>query len=200
MSSATPAPSGMANMDWLLSEPLLDAALAQIKTSHQFRALQSTMTVAENSGKVIPDSIKKKLAAKEKILAEDLLVETTRQYLDASGLGALVTAKHKWDDVHFMAEAHGVGSSIPMVSYTGLSQEEMENGMNQFYKYIETTPLNLEDKELQDKVAHKIAEAYQELHSCATGEFGGYEPFESMVSNTPEVIKELVLKGNWMNG
>lgn len=182
------------NMDWLFSAPLLDAALAQIHSLPQFQALQETMKVAEDSGKEIPAAIRAKLAEKERALGVELLDHETKAYLDASGLGSLVTAKEKWDDVHFMAEAHGVGSSIPMVSYTGLSQEDMEKGMNAFYKYIEATPLRLNDPDLQDKVAHNIANAYKELHECTTGEFGGYDPFQSMLDHSPEAVKEIVLK------
>ena len=61
----------------------------------------------------------------------------------ASGFLDLLVAKRKWDDVHFMAEAHGVGSSIPMVSYTGLSQKELEDGMNQFYTYLASNKTQL---------------------------------------------------------
>lgn len=87
-----------------------------------------------------------------------------------------------------MAEAHGVGSSIPMVGYTGLSQEEMEQGMTAFYEYLQTNPLKLDDATLQDQVAQRISDSYKELYECATGEFGGYNPFQSMLDHSPEAV------------
>jgi hypothetical protein len=93
-----------------------------------------------------------------------------------------------------MAEAHGVGSSIPMVSYTGLSQQELEDGMNKFYAYLQTNKINVEDKELHEHVAHSVSDAYKELHRVATGEFGGYEPFESMLEHTPEAVNKILLE------
>ncbi|CAB9512873.1 Component of oligomeric Golgi complex 6 [Seminavis robusta] len=179
-------------MDWLLSEPLLDAALAQISTLEQFASLESNFKVAEESGKDIPDSVRVKLGDKKQKLWVQLVQNETQSYMDKSGLGALVTAKQKWDDVHFMAEAHGVGSSIPMVSYTGLSQKELEDGMNLFYAYLASNKLSLTNPELQKQVAHAIAEAYKEVHETATGEFGGYDPFQSMVDHTPEKVRQIV--------
>jgi hypothetical protein len=92
-----------------------------------------------------------------------------------------------------MAEAHGVGSSIPMVSYTGLSQQELEDGMNQFFSYIQSNKINADDKEVHDDVAHAISKAYKELHQVATGEFGGYEPFQTVVEHTPETVSKILL-------
>jgi hypothetical protein len=91
-----------------------------------------------------------------------------------------------------MAEAHGVGSSIPMVSYTGLSQQEMEDGMNLFFAYLQTNKLQVEEQ-LHEHVAHAISEAYKELHQVVTGEFGGYEPFQTMVEHTPESVNKILL-------
>jgi hypothetical protein len=93
-----------------------------------------------------------------------------------------------------MAEAHGVGSSIPMVSYTGLSQQEVEDGMNKFYAYLNVAKINIEDKELHEHVAHSVSEAYTELHGVVTGEFGGYEPFEAMVEHTPVQVTKILLE------
>jgi hypothetical protein len=85
-------------MDWLLSEPLLDAALAQISSLNQFAALESNFKVAEESGKDIPDAIRAKLSDKRKQLWQKLVEQETQSYLDKSGLGPLVGAKRKWDD------------------------------------------------------------------------------------------------------
>ena len=183
------------NMEWLLSEPLLDAALAQIKSLDQFHALQDSFVVAEESGQKIPNSIRAKLAGKQKQLHDNLVKKASDNYLKESGLLPLLAAKLKWVDVHFMAEAHGVGSAIPMVSYTGLSQEEMEAGMNAFYKHLEVAKLDLGgDLALQKEVVNYILDSYKDLYETATGEFGGYEPFQSMVDHTPARVQELVQK------
>lgn len=87
------------NMEWLLSEPLLDAALAQIKSLDQFHALQDSFAVAQEGGQTISASIKSKLATKAKQLHDSLVKGAAQTYLQESGLGALVDAKRKWDDV-----------------------------------------------------------------------------------------------------
>ena len=190
------------NLDFLFSEPLLDAALAQIKTFDQFRALQNNFEIAQNQqGKVISDTIQAKLQTKERSLQETLVKDATQDFLQQSGLKNLVDAKAKWDDVHFMAEAHGVGSSIPMVSYTGLSQSEFEQGLGLFYKYLDKNIKNNNqtdnDPELQKQVGQQVLQAYRSLYETATGEFGGYEPFDSMVEHTPEHVESLIfLKKN----
>jgi hypothetical protein len=98
-SSTTPTPPTTSlSMDWLLSEPLLDAALAQISSLKQFAALESNFQVAEESGKEIPDVIRAKLSDKRKQLWQKLIEQETQSYLDKSGLGSLVSAKQKWDD------------------------------------------------------------------------------------------------------
>ena len=187
--------NGNTNMDFLFSEPLLDAALAQINTLPQFRALQENFKVAAATGKTIPDTIQAKLSEKQRRLHETLVSDATHHYLSQSGLDDLVAAKAKWEDVHFMAEAHGVGSSIPMVSYTGLSQEALETGMNSFFEYIATHKVSTTlDPELRQEVCEAVLRAYTSLHETATGEFGGYEPFQSMLEHTPEQVKEVIMK------
>ena len=83
-------------MEWLLSEPLLDAALAQTKSVEQFSALKESFKVAEASGQEIPDSIRAKLANKQKELHADHVKAESQKYLQESGLWALVEAKRKW--------------------------------------------------------------------------------------------------------
>lgn len=193
-SSSSTAPGLGANMNFLFSEPLLTAALAQISTLAQFQALQENFRVAEESGKDIPDAIRAKLSEKRKSLYGSIIEESSSDYLTKSGLGSLVSAKSKWDDVHFMAEAHGVGSSIPMVSYTGLEQAELETGMNAFYEYIASTKVPTgDDDELRQEVCAHIVQSYNDLHESATGEFGGYEPFQTMIEHTPEKVKEVIM-------
>jgi hypothetical protein len=98
MATSTVATPTTLSMDWLLSEPLLDAALAQISSMKQFAALESNFQVAEESGKQIPDTIRAKLADKRKQLWKKLIEQEAQSYLDKSGLGPLVGAKRKWDD------------------------------------------------------------------------------------------------------
>jgi len=184
---------GGVTMDFLFSEPLLDAALAQIKSMDQFEKLEENFRVAEESGKTVPHEIKAKLSDKRKKLHGNLVHEKADAYLEESGLGKLVEAKKKWVDVHFMAEAHGVGSSIPMVSYSGLSQEDLQTGMNAFYAYLAQHKEDVEDAQLKEDVCKTIFKAYKDLYDGATGEFGGYVPFESMVEHPPEKVKEIVM-------
>ena len=193
MTATATLSSSSNNMDFLFSEPLLAAALAQIKSLDQFQALQENFRVAEANGREVPEAIRAKLSDKRQALYGQLVEESTRDYLQKSGLGALVAAKAKWDDVHFMAEAHGVGSSIPMVSYTGLSQAELEAGMNAFYAYIAATKVEMDDSDVRNDVCQHVVKAYQELHEAVVGEFGGYEPFQSMVDHTPEQVKEVIM-------
>ena len=96
-----------------------------------------------------------------------------------------------------MAEAHGVGSSIPMVSYTGLSQEDLETSMTSFYEYLakqhklDNDHDDLSDQnnqELHKQAARRVYDAYQDFYECATGEFGGYNPFPGMVEHPPEQV------------
>lgn len=192
---ATDNQASTPNMEWLLSAPLLEAALAQIKSLDQFQALMDSFSVAEKNGQVIPGHIKAKLGGKQKQLHETLVKTSADKYFEESGLLPLLVARNKWEDVHFMAEAHGVGSSIPMVTYTGLSQEEMETGMNAFYKHLQSAKLDLGgDQALQKEVANIIMASYKDLHETATGEFGGYMPFQTMVEHTPAKVEELVQK------
>ena len=53
------------NMEWLLSAPLLEAALAQIKSMDQFQALMDSYYLAEKNGQQIPGKIKAKLGGKQ---------------------------------------------------------------------------------------------------------------------------------------
>jgi hypothetical protein len=188
MTTTTTSAAATTTMDWLWSEPLLDAALAQTKSLEQFAAVQDSFRAAEEKGQEIPDTVREKLMDKEKQLWSQLVDDQINDYLSQSGLGALVSAKRSWDDVHFMAEAHGVGSSIPMVSYTGLSQEEIEAGMESFYAYMASHKLQLEHPTLQQQVATQLFETYKELYECITGEFGGYDPFDSMLQHSPDVV------------
>ena len=70
------------NLDFLFSAPLLDAALAQIKTLDQLKALQNTYKVAQKQHpdkEVIPDTIQTKLQHKERSLHETLVKDTTQR-------------------------------------------------------------------------------------------------------------------------
>lgn len=87
-----PAP----NLDWLLSEPLLNAALREIKTLTGLDALEENFRVAEEAGKNIPESFRAKLEAKRKDIWESMVDREMNDYLSKSGLGHLVYAKRKW--------------------------------------------------------------------------------------------------------
>lgn len=97
-----------------------------------------------------------------------------------------------------MAEAHGVGSSIPMVNYTGLSQEDMETHMKSFYDYLQNHKMEHldtaapSDQKLKKETIQRINQCYQELYETATGEFGGYNPFEEMLDHTPDRVAALM--------
>ena len=47
-----------------------------------------------------------------------------------------------------------------------------------------------DDEELRTKVIQKIVELYRNLYETATGEFGGYEPFDSMIDHPPEQVSK----------
>jgi hypothetical protein len=95
MAAATQSPPP-GNLDWLLSEPLFDAALSETKSLKQFEALEDSFRVAEEAGKDIPEAFRTKLQAKKKELWEDTIERDMNQFLSDSGLGHLVFAKRKW--------------------------------------------------------------------------------------------------------
>jgi hypothetical protein len=191
--SCPPECTAILSIEWA-TETLVQAALGTCKALDDVVALKQSLAAAKKAGMKILESEKldEQIDQKEIGLIEELVEKETSEVLDLCGLGPLAAAWKGWQDV----QAEGT----LMSAYPGLSPDDAEAGMKEFYSSLYSPPLpsleaTIKDpvvrKSARSKIAGKVCETYSELYNSmiSTGK-GGYDDV-SFLGHKPEQVNTL---------
>jgi hypothetical protein len=191
--SCPPDCTAILSIEWA-TETLVQAALGTCKALDDVVALKQSLAAAKKAGMKILESEKldEQIDQKEIELIEELVEKETSEVLDLCGLGPLASAWKGWQDV----QAEGT----LMSAYPGLSPDDAEVGMKEFYSSLYSPPLpsleaTIKDpvvrKSARSKIAGKVCDTYSELYNSmiSTGK-GGYDDV-SFLGHKPEQVNTL---------
>jgi hypothetical protein len=109
-----------------LTTTLLEAALSSCKTLDDAGSLKSSVSMAKKAGVTRTETLEKHISEKESLMVDSLVEEMSAQVLEICGLGSMAAA---WKN---MLPVEGV----TMASQSGLTQEDVELGMKEFYSSL----------------------------------------------------------------
>jgi len=181
------------SIEWV-TETLVEAGLAVCKSLDDAVMLKQSVAASKNAGmKVLAaERLDEKIDEKEKTLIDKLVDAETGKVLDLCGLKSMASAWKRWQ------EAEGEG--MLMATYPGLTPEDVEAGMKEFYASLYSPPLpSLETvvkdpvlrKASRSKIAENVCQIYTDLYECmmSTGK-GGYDDV-GFLSHTPDQVRTL---------
>jgi len=172
------------------TETFLEASLAFCKNLDDAVTLKLTLTNAKKAGltTTVASQMDAKIYAKEQTLIEDLVKSETIEVLEVCGLQPIVTAWRNMPDVE----------GIIMASQPGLSIDDLDSSLKDFYASLYSPPLpsfdSIKDPVLRklarSKIASNIVDVYNEFYIAVKSDKGGYDDF-SFLGHTPAQVKTL---------
>ena len=171
-----------------LTETLLEAAMSSCKTLDDAVSLKSCLVMAKKAGLTSALQLEARISEKEHTMIDSLVQEKSAQVLEVCGLGSMASA---WKN---MLPVEG----MTMASQSGLTPEDVELGMKEFYSSLYAPPLptfeHIKDPVLRraarSKIADNVVRTYEELYNAMRSEKGGYDDL-SFLGHTPEQVKTL---------
>jgi len=159
-------------------------------------ALQESVRSAVSAGlsSALASELEESIALKSKKLMEKIVDDETRKVLDLCGLLDVVNKWKKWKEMD--VSSAGAPSSI-MATYPGLSQQEVELPMKEFYGSLYSPPIPALETAVKDPVARKktrsqitsrVSSVYEQLHTDITA--GGYDDLSFLI-HSPQQVKTL---------
>ena len=181
------------SLDWSC-DVLVEAALPSCKTLDDIVTLKQSISVARqgNLADTVMKSLNDRLHDKERSLIDVLVEKEATDVLDLCGLGSLVTA---WD--RFMGvQVEG----MTMASYPGLTPDEAEGAMKEFYSSLYSPPIPSFENTIKDptlrklarsKIAKCVCDKYAIIYEAMTRpDKGGYDDL-SFLGHTPQQVNTL---------
>jgi len=176
------------------TETLVEAALVTCNNLDDVVALKQSLSAAKKAGLGVlaAEKLDEAIDKKEINLIEALVERDAAHVLELCGLGSLASAWSRWEEV----ESEGT----LMATYPGLSPDDVEAGMKEFYTSLYSPPLPSLESTVKDpvvrkaartKIAGKVCETYSDLYDSimSTGK-GGYDDV-SFLGHTPDQVKTL---------
>ena len=162
-------------------------------------SLKQSVMVAKRAGMdpAVAERLHKEIEEKETALIEKLVQEETTQVLDLCGLGALATTWKRWKEVQTSNSKQG--TVVAMATYPGLSVEEMEAAMKEFYASLYSPPLpsletNIKDPTVRriarSKIVEAVCDVYDKIYESTMASSSGYAD-TSFLGHTPDQVKTL---------
>lgn len=182
-----------------VAETLTDAALTCCNALDDAVTLKRSVMTANKAGMniLLASTLNEKINEQETILIDELVASETSEVLDVCGLNALVSAYNSWKQGE---ESGTSGVSMLMATYPGLTLDEAEYSMKEFYASLYSPPLpSLEDtikdpvlrKSARKKIAQSVCETYRTLYSAIIDqEKAGYDDLK-FLGHTPEQVEQL---------
>lgn len=189
------------SIEWV-TETLTEAALATCKTLDDTVVLKQLVAVSKKAGMGIlaAERLDESIDRKEIELIEDLVQTESSKVLDLCGLGPMAGTWKRWQEQQQQDDSAATEAILLMATYPGLSQDQVETGMKEFYASLYSPPLpSLETvikdpvlrKAARSKIAAKVCEIYADLYaSIMSSGKGGYDDV-SFLGHTPEQVKTL---------
>ena len=171
-------------------ETLLEAAMSLCKTLDDAVTLKLSLTNAKKAGlsTTVASQLDARISQAEQTLIADLVKSETKEVLELCGLGHIVTL---WRNMPLV-------EGITMASQPGLSVDDMDSAMKEFYTSLYSPPIpsfeNIKDpvlrKMARTKIASNVVNLYDELYDDIISEKGGYDDM-SFLGHTPDQVKTL---------
>jgi hypothetical protein len=180
------------SLDWSC-DILVEAALPTCKTLDDTVTLKHSVSVARqgNLTEDVTKSLEEKLREKERSLIDVLVEKETTDVLDLCGLGPLLTAWERFKGVQV--------EGMTMGSYPGLTTDEAESSMKEFYSSLYSPPIPSFENTIKDptlrklartKIAASVCEKYALLYEAMSRQDGGYDDL-SFLGHTPQQVSTL---------
>lgn len=172
-----------------MTTTLLEAALSSCKSLDDAVALKACLVTAKKSGLTTATTdLEAKIYQEETNMIDGLVEEKTAQVLDLCGLGTMAMAWKNLPPIEGMT----------MASQSGLTPDECELSMNEFYSSLYSPPLptfeGIKDPVLRrmarSKIADNVVSTYAELYHAMHSEKGGYDDL-SFLGHSPKQVKTL---------
>eukprot|EP00986_Skeletonema_menzelii_P009138 scaffold4066_cov152-Skeletonema_menzelii.AAC.17 len=177
-----------------LVSTMVDAAMTHLETLDDTSALKAAVNSASKSGLDSKEANKWKtlIDEKEEDLVKALVGTEAEIVLEECGLGAIRTGIKDMDRVYI--------EGMTMSSHPGLSRNEVEVAMKNFYSSLFSPPIPTFDDAIKDAQLRKIArsqtaqiviDVYKEVFGALTSERGGYTDL-SFLEHDPNQVKALL--------
>lgn len=181
------------SLEWAASA-LVDAALAARPTLDDVVVLKQAVAATKKAGLdvVAAERLDEALDAREASLIEQVVESESAAVLERCGLGSLVADLRRWQDASDTAG--------PLASFPGLSTEELEAGLRDFYASLYAPPLPSLEGTIRDpllrktaraRIAVRVCDSYRDLYRAATAPGAGYSDASSFLGHTPEQVRTL---------
>jgi conserved oligomeric Golgi complex subunit 6 len=173
---------------------LVEAALPTSKSLDDAMSLKQCIAVARNAEKQSDEAkmLIQKVEEMEASLIDVLVEKETADVLDLCGLGTLAMALKSFQGLRV--------DGMLMVTHPGLSPEDVEAAIKEFYASLYSPPLPSFESVIKDpnmrkiarnKIAANVCSKYEELYSAMTSpDCGGYDDL-SYLGHTPTQVKTL---------
>ena len=185
------------SIEWV-TETLLHAGIKACKVLDDTVTLKQLVAASRKAGMGVlsAEMLHERIDRKEAELIEQVVENESSKVLDLCGLGPISSAFRRWKDV----QQEGDEPQL-MSSYPGLSPEEVESCMKEFYASLYSPPLPSLDTAIKDpllrkttrsKIATRVCETYGDLYGniLSSGK-GGYDDV-SFLGHTPEQVQQLL--------
>lgn len=181
------------SLDWACGV-LVDAALPACKTLDDTVSLKQSISVARQGGltDTVVRSLETKLHEREGALVDVLVEKESSDVLDLCGLGTLVTAWDRFQRVYV--------EGMTMAAYPGLTPDEVESAMKEFYSSLYSPPIPSFENTIKDptlrklartKIANTVCTRYATLYDAMSKpDKGGYDEL-SFLGHTPQQVATL---------
>jgi len=182
------------SIDWSCNV-LIEAALPACKTLDDIVTLKQSISLAKQGHLAVDlgTSLEEKLSQKEGTLIDFLVGKETTDVLDLCGLGALVTAFDRFKSVKV--------EGMTMASFPGLTPDEVESSMKEFYSSLYSPPIPSFENTIKDPTLRKLARSKIAVNVCKSYEslyddilkpdIGGYDD-TSFLGHKPQNITTLL--------
>jgi anti-anti-sigma regulatory factor len=181
------------SIDWAC-DVLVEAALPSCKTLDDTVSLKQSISIGRKSelSDNVAATLESKVHDRETALIDVLVEMETTDVLDLCGLGTLVTARDRFKSVQV--------EGMVMATHPGLTPEEVQTAMKEFYASLYSPPLPSFESTIKDptlrklarnKIASNVCSAYAALYEAMSQvDKGGYEDL-SFLGHTPEQVKTM---------
>mmetsp|Transcript_5374 Transcript_5374/g.12289 ORF Transcript_5374/g.12289 Transcript_5374/m.12289 type:complete len:648 (+) Transcript_5374:509-2452(+) len=181
------------SLDWSCNV-LVDAALPSCKTLDDTVTLKQSVSVARqgNMTASVVASLEERMREKERALIDVLVERETADVLDLCGLGTLVTAWDRFRGVQV--------DGMTMASFPGLTPDEAESAMKEFYSSLYSPPIPSFENTIKDptlrklarnEIAKSVCESYSSIYDAMLkADTGGYDD-TSFLGHAPKQVNTL---------
>jgi hypothetical protein len=207
------------SMEWC-TDTLVRGALSHCRALDHVVVLRQAVAVAKKAGvekgAVAMERLDEAIDEKETFLIDSVVATETATVLEVCGLSSLATNLQRWREGRAKDDAEddddgdpsiALTTAVSMSSHPGLSPDDVEAGIKEFYASLYSPPIPSLEASIRDpllrrtaraKIARRVVDAYADLYRCIMEEHssprspsGGGYPDVSFLGHTPDQVKTL---------